>query len=369
MTGTTDFPAGVDDFAAASPANLSNTDTSGRTHSQRHDDSEAALIAIETQVLTVGNLLTANQATPTTGVLTLSGCTEASGVVLTASGTAAYTASIASIAVTVGQVYTVSAKLAPTGRAVATRISWRDSGGSEISAVAGDSIAAGASAARSMATGVAPTGAVTMIAYLTYTGTGSAGNAVTLTQAGVWAGAGGSWAMPGVPITGLGKRVSRPNTDDYLCQQWSDSEGIWVTTRYDSGVRQLALINGWAAAGGSTGALTMQRINGVVYLALGYRLDASAKTDVRFAAIPAGFRPDSAIGAGGVGSLSLGWADVLSTSGTTGVGTPARVKYDTSLHQVHLDSTSAVNTGQVMWRTPDAIPTSLPGTLVSAAPA
>ena len=37
------YPSGLDNFAEASPSNLGDSDTSGRTHSERHDDVEAAV--------------------------------------------------------------------------------------------------------------------------------------------------------------------------------------------------------------------------------------------------------------------------------------------------------------------------------------
>jgi hypothetical protein len=51
MAGTTTFPGAVDDFAAASPTNLGDDDSTGRTHSERHDDVEAAMEAVQTHVL------------------------------------------------------------------------------------------------------------------------------------------------------------------------------------------------------------------------------------------------------------------------------------------------------------------------------
>lgn len=52
MAGTTSFPGSVDDFAAASPTNnLGDDDTTGRKHSERHDDMEAAMEAVQSYVL------------------------------------------------------------------------------------------------------------------------------------------------------------------------------------------------------------------------------------------------------------------------------------------------------------------------------
>ena len=48
MAGSTSFPGGVDNFAEASPARMSDTDATGRDHEERHDDVEAAVEAVET---------------------------------------------------------------------------------------------------------------------------------------------------------------------------------------------------------------------------------------------------------------------------------------------------------------------------------
>lgn len=50
MTGSSAYPNSLDNFALASPSNLSNPDATGRTHAERHDDGEAALEAIETEL-------------------------------------------------------------------------------------------------------------------------------------------------------------------------------------------------------------------------------------------------------------------------------------------------------------------------------
>lgn len=50
MAGTTSYPGAIDDFAEASPSSLGSNDATGRTHSERHDDVEAAVEAIETEL-------------------------------------------------------------------------------------------------------------------------------------------------------------------------------------------------------------------------------------------------------------------------------------------------------------------------------
>ena len=49
--GPTAFPGAADDFATTSPTNLPDDDSKGRTHSERHDDMEAAMEAVQDWVL------------------------------------------------------------------------------------------------------------------------------------------------------------------------------------------------------------------------------------------------------------------------------------------------------------------------------
>lgn len=49
--GTTAFPGAADDFATTSPTNLGDDDSKGRTHSERHDDMESAMEAVQGYVI------------------------------------------------------------------------------------------------------------------------------------------------------------------------------------------------------------------------------------------------------------------------------------------------------------------------------
>lgn len=317
---------------------------------------EVATILSTPSSSTIGNLLTANQSTPATGQLTLSGCTEATGLVLTASGSGAYTALVSGVAVTVGQVYTVSASLAPTGRAAAVRISWRNAGGSEVSAVAGDTIAAGATGT-SMAVGVAPATAVTMYAYAAYASTGSAGDAVTVTKFGAWAGAGGLWSPPGVPITGTGRRTTHPNTDDVLVQAWDSTQGRWQVAHYDSGWRDVAtLLTSFTGAGDGA---RLRRVGGTVFLAIRGTFNGLSVNVSNFFTQPSGFTSSfntyGVIGVVTDGSTAVRHVD----EGATG---------NVLRFRTNITADGVSTCGWLSWPTSDAIPTSLPGTLVSSAP-
>ena len=48
--GTTNYPNGLDDFAGASPPNLGDNDVTGRKHTKRHDDIEAAMEAVQAEL-------------------------------------------------------------------------------------------------------------------------------------------------------------------------------------------------------------------------------------------------------------------------------------------------------------------------------
>jgi len=47
MAGASVYPGALDNFAEASPTNLGDNDATGRTHSERHDDVEAAVEAVQ----------------------------------------------------------------------------------------------------------------------------------------------------------------------------------------------------------------------------------------------------------------------------------------------------------------------------------
>lgn len=309
---------------------------------------------------TLGNLLTAAQATPSTGAYTLSGCTESGALVLTATGSGALTASVASIPVTAGVVYSVRADLACVGRSAAVRISWRNSGGAEIAAVAGDTIAAGASG-ESMATGLAPSGAVTMTAYAAYSATGAAGDTVTVTRAGVWVGAGGLWVPPGFAVPDLGICTTRPNVDDVWVRAWSGrggdpaASGQWQTTHYDSGWRD---VRGMTCQHGTVANAQLRRTNATIFCRIDWTNDTSAG-DRNTITLPAGFLAH-------VSSFSgyFTWLDPVA-------GNAVRLGFITTAGSISIKAAAASTRYVTEFALPtqSTIPPALPGTLVSSAPA
>jgi hypothetical protein len=50
MAGTSSYPGALDNFSALSPTNLGDNDSTGRNHGERHDDLEAAVEAIQSEL-------------------------------------------------------------------------------------------------------------------------------------------------------------------------------------------------------------------------------------------------------------------------------------------------------------------------------
>ena len=147
---------------------------------------------------------------------------------------------------------------------------------------------------------------------------GSVGDQIAIDKLGLWEGAGGQWAMPGTPITGLSEVATNgavhlsgtgapegvvtaapgstflqtdSTTDVKGWIRWVKATGTgstgWVAgAEADTGWRQLggALLNSWAA--GYEGLL-VRRIGAVIYLSAGVA-GASASDDVIYD-LPSGF--------------------------------------------------------------------------------
>ena len=343
----------------------------------------------------IGNLLTANQASVETDLTGWPSVAQQGGSVGTAARSTAWAAhgsasmlftalTTTSAAfdqqtftpVTAGQVYTVYAegnKVGTWDRASETRASvvWFNSS----DGVVGSSMAyfrtdqqydAGiglwsSGLAKAYRTFVAPAGAVKAKVYFYFGPGGSAGDAFYVDKIGFWAGAGGDWAMPGTPIVNLGHRVTHPNVDDVLVQKWDAGLGRWQTVHYDSGVRDItSLVN---AAWTTKTWVRLRRINNTVFVgANNLRGTASWVSPI---VVPTGFRcvGHPAEIAGGV------FREGAATGGMgyhQGYGDEP-FKYGGMFSGSWL-ATYQFN-GGITYPTGDAIPTSLPGTLVTAAPA
>jgi hypothetical protein len=189
--------------------------------------------------------------------------------------------------------------------------------------------------------------------------TGAIGDSVAIDDFGVWFGAGGDWAMPGVPIANLGITVSRPNTDDYLCQQWSSTEGKWVTTRYDSGWRDVTS-SVTPPTNVTINSVKLRRVNNLVYVTMDWSAASNASGSGTYTP-PGGF----AWGGGGNSATPLGFSNVSSATGAFKGGAALGSTGVITIYPV----ASQTPTFGISYLVDSAIPTSLPGTLISAAPA
>jgi hypothetical protein len=204
-------------------------------------------------------------------------------------------------------------------------------------------------AARALKTVVAPPGTAYARLYI-YGEVGTPGAYFYLDCFGVWEGAGGDWSMPGSPIPNLGVRARRPNTDDRLVEVWDG--GKWVPVLYDSGWRDI-----WSAAAPGAQKLEgarIRRTNSSVKLVLGLSTPAGHISGGVVLTLPVGFRPNQSLG--GL-YLPAGYdpsvPSLADTDGTihvykAGEGVGVRLLVDLPVD--------------------DAIPTSLPGTLITPAP-
>jgi hypothetical protein len=198
-------------------------------------DDMAAADALAAKAATIGNLLTANQASGgdtlgnTTGFSVLNECTlarttdwaasgsgslamTATATVTMTAGTTGNTGGIAQggVAVTPGDVITavMTVRLkAGVSRTGFPQIYFYGSGGAYSSNADGTAKTLSDSSNTVLTiTATVPAGAAFAGAVVTF-GTGSIGDVCYADNWGLWKGTGGQWAMPGTPITGTGYRV------------------------------------------------------------------------------------------------------------------------------------------------------------------
>ena len=333
-------------------------------------------MALKVNTATVGNLLTANQAsveTDTTGLgreyqSTVARSTAAARVgsaslaVTCTGGAGAWTAGAATnlvgyqVPVVVGQTYTgvVYTKAAATPRAMNANIRFATGGNIDVSYASGTTATNTTSGWTAYyVTAVAPATAEYAQVYIVSDVTPAANEVHYLDCLGFWEGAGGQWALPGTPITNLGFY-----TDESVGRrlfQWDANNSRWQMTYGDTGDRQSAITytNGWANA---YGVDMLRRIGNTVYLQV--VLDStSATTDGAFT-VPAGFRPSVTA----MMAVPVGGSTVVPRTLTMGSAGEATI-YQASL------------AGQAGWfvglayQTNDAWPTSLPGTASGSIPA
>ena len=339
----------------------------------------------------IGNLLTANVASgtdtlgDTTGFGNAYQCTIASSTAspirgarslrVTATGATpgVYGQPLTTCApVTPGQVYTVSARAVSSGTLKPfVSIRFYTSGGANLGDTVGSPLGAGAAGTVTV-TATAPATA----AYATFVlggNTATVGNTCDWDDLGLWAGAGGDWAMPGTPITNLGHRVTHPNTDDVLVQKWDAGKGAWQTVHYDSGWRALVVTSGGSVTSGAFGStdwgantnagfVHVRRTDSLVTMRIQWAEAKASSPTGNIVTLTSGFRGGSGTQqvvvhvqntVPNVFNMAASINGIARTQGTCALG----------------DCIGRFGAVNVSWTTDDAIPTSLPGTLVSAAPA
>lgn len=338
--------------------------------------SQAELEAYAAARATVGNLLTDNQASVETDLTGISASTSTIARVADTSGHGSYAVEVTAISAygginvgfgttqsssTSGSIpiapdlpYTVSAKVwssTITRNAKAYLRWWQANGTTQVGdTVQSDNVVLSPTPKTVALTAVAPAGAAFASIQI-------AGGTPNSTQAGekfridaisIHAGAGGNWAMPGTPITGLGTRITRPNVDDRLVEQWNGA--AWSVVDYDSGWRNMAasLVNGWTAPGANS--INLRRVGVDVHLRIGYIGGTAATADL-FVALPSGFRSQ----------ITCVFSGITSGNNSAGIVYNGAGNISTSVRTSTLYA-------EIIYATSDAVPTSLPGTLVTPAP-
>jgi hypothetical protein len=334
---------------------------------------------------TVGNLLTPNQAQPTTtGAYSLLGLTENTPGAFTV--TDSIVAAIAYHPVTVGHTYTLKAKWS-SDSPMSVVAQWQDALGVTIRNDYGTS-RSGANVA-SEVTSVAPPGAVQMAAHIVFSVEASVGSAVTIHESSFHRGAGGTFSMPGVPITGQshiatngavhlsgtgtpeGVITAAPGstwlqtdstTDVKGWIRWVKATGTgntgWVAgPEADTGWRDVTadLLNGWASSSG--GRLVIRRVGSRIELTGGYPgITGASKTNDVFYNPPSGFQETATT----FGNYALMGHALKQNGGNTVVSGLAR-ESTSGINMVGAATDWTAVTVLAWWTTPDAWPSSLPG--------
>ena len=223
-------------------------------------------MALKVNTATVGNLLTANQASlesnATTGWAVGENCTLAASTTQAKAGT--YSLRVTAVAssymdvvtsgyipVTAGQTYTVSgqSRAGSAAREISPFIFWYDAGNVELSATANNKVTNSTSGwTRHLSTAVAPaTATQAKVMFRVYLA--GASEIHYLDEIGLWEGAGGQWALPGTPITNLGFY-----TDESCGRrlfQWDANNSRFQQTFGDTGWRDVTSLvdtSGWTNA-------------------------------------------------------------------------------------------------------------------------
>jgi hypothetical protein len=320
----------------------------------------------------VGNLLTANQASGTDALGTTEGFAPSaiySSVAVASGGVSGNCLQLNTVASNNGGGVSLNAKPDATGVAgsipvvagttytammmskssatsvLRIRIFWLNSSGQVVSSLDSADAPSDGTWRVSSVTGVAPAGAAYASVFIRRS-MSTVGDTHLVDSLSFHVGAGGDWAMPGTPILNQGRRVSRPNGTDRLVEVWDGA--AWVPVHYDSGERQIGglMVNGW------TGLLGLRRVGGFCRLKVQGIADGTAGQYLDPSTLPAGL---------GAGLFAI----MTYRNGTTGAITTGRAGRVESAMPA-----AGQNLSSELVYIPDslAVPTSLPGTLISTAP-
>lgn len=337
------------------------------------------MLGIEAQMKTAiakyGNLLTNNQASVETD---LTGLSSSTGIIERVTGTAYHgvasvkmTSAAASQSLIIGgngtsgipvvptQIYTfqyyILAGSAPCS--AACYVNLYDSSGALLTTINSSSITTKLGGwSKATYTFVVPATAAYARPYV-YLGT-TAGNVQYVDAIGFWAGAGGTWALSGLPIANLGYQINHPNTDDVSIQNWDPILSRWQSTRYHSSLREVSgtvLDANWL--GSSDTQCILQRVDYNVTLLLTLNMANIPVSATSVIPIPLGFRSS------GFNYPTVNCYVPLSS------GQPAYAYFASNNLVLTKGGQTGANTRiRFDWTTSATLPTTLPGTLLSAAP-
>lgn len=149
-------------------------------------------------------------------------------------------------------------------------------------------------------------------------------------------------------------RVTHPNTNDVLVETWDATQNRWQLSHYDTGLRDVTSLTS-----PFTGHVYIRRIGYTVYASFEISTNAGGTYDIYD--LPSGFRPHMPYS---------GRAMLRSTVSGVGANSVQPIWYAPN-YRLTMDFAAPASeglTGGLSFDTIDAVPGSLPGSLVSAAP-
>ena len=278
---------------------------------------------------------------------------------------------VAGVPVVGGRAYTMVARIySAAARTAYCRSYWYKPDGTAASTTSssGTSVTTSAGWTEIRVTAVAPSDAAFCIPAVLITSP-TAGEVFYLDGWGFWEGPGGTWAMPGEPIQGLGtywdESVGR------RCFAWDQVNARWQMVYGDTGWRSNP---GWFGTDWDESSFHIRRIGWQVQTA-GYlkRVTASGSVSgASLAAIPTGWRSNTAVSMARPTDLLLG-GGVNHNVGITSYGSVGAYRFAISVLSgvTWSHSTWAANDRWHLhstWETVDAWPTALPGTASGTIP-